>query len=380
MWVLIIAGPLVERMVGNFGFLVLYLTAGLCGSLLSLLWHPLVISAGASGAVFGIYGALLGLLVRSGGSLPAKVLEALRDSGLAFVGYNLIFGFILSDTIDNAAHIGGLIGGFLCGVVLSQPFTIEARTRRPVRNILLIVSGIALVAGGLVGVMHKHPDVANMGPHPDRMVEHGSIEVYYTSNVTKAEADRLGEYVAKARGRNTDSKASLQLRKTPAGYQFGVVIKKEFQNDPDTLRLYEIIGARISRDVFDGAAVETHICDSSLQTVHVVPPRDDIRHSIVEGNVELFFATDVNKTDAERLVRYLAKLANGSGTSSYKLAKRGSIMEVYGVCDKGSLKNAEVLQGLREVRNDIATNVFPGATVELHLCDDLFTDIQVLKP
>ena len=60
MWVLWNVGRLVERLVGNFGFALLYVVSGLLGSVASLAWNPTTISAGASGAVFGVVGALIG--------------------------------------------------------------------------------------------------------------------------------------------------------------------------------------------------------------------------------------------------------------------------------------------------------------------------------
>jgi rhomboid protease GluP len=149
MWVLANAGPMVERMVGNAGFLILYLVSGLCGSLTSLAWHPLTVSAGASGAVFGVYGALLGVLARDRGSVPVEALAKLRSSGIAFVGYNVLFGLMIP-FIDNAAHLGGLAGGFVCGLVLGQPFVPDAVRRRPVRNALAAALGAALITGGVV--------------------------------------------------------------------------------------------------------------------------------------------------------------------------------------------------------------------------------------
>ncbi|MGA9334218.1 MAG: rhomboid family intramembrane serine protease, partial [Rudaea sp.] len=63
-------GPTVERMFGNLGFLVLYVVSGLGGSLLALYLNPMLIHAGASGAIFGIYGALLAVLLRERDSIP----------------------------------------------------------------------------------------------------------------------------------------------------------------------------------------------------------------------------------------------------------------------------------------------------------------------
>jgi len=63
MYVLWDIGGLVERLVGNAAFLALYLLAGVFGSLASLIWNPLVVSAGASGAVFGRFGLLRAFVV-----------------------------------------------------------------------------------------------------------------------------------------------------------------------------------------------------------------------------------------------------------------------------------------------------------------------------
>src|SRR5262249_31538048 len=112
MWVLAAAGPLVERMIGNAGFLLMYLLAGLSGSLASLLWDPLVVSAGASGAIFGIYGALFGLLLRQSRSIHVQALAQLRNSGFVFLLFNLFQG-LFQPKVDFTAHIGGLVGGFL---------------------------------------------------------------------------------------------------------------------------------------------------------------------------------------------------------------------------------------------------------------------------
>jgi len=57
-------GSFMERVLGPVGFVVLYLLAGLLGSVASVVWNPFVVSAGASGAIFGLYGGLLAFLVR----------------------------------------------------------------------------------------------------------------------------------------------------------------------------------------------------------------------------------------------------------------------------------------------------------------------------
>ena len=146
MWVLASAGPLVERLLGNIPFLVMYLFAGALGSIASVAHNPMVIGAGASGAVFGVIGALLAVAVRQRDSIPMERVQHLRNSALAFVGYNVAFGFSI-DGIDNAAHLGGLAGGFVCGVVLSQPIVGEKRRGRLLKSVVTAAAGLAITVG-----------------------------------------------------------------------------------------------------------------------------------------------------------------------------------------------------------------------------------------
>lgn len=118
MFVLFSIGLFMENLAGRVAFVVLYLVCGLGGSAASLAWHPSIVSAGASGAIFGLYGALLGFLVVHRGSIPGESLASLRKGALTFIGYNLIYG--LRPGVDMAAHIGGLATGFVLGLFLVQ--------------------------------------------------------------------------------------------------------------------------------------------------------------------------------------------------------------------------------------------------------------------
>jgi len=149
MFVLWQVGPFVERLLGNAGFLVVYLVSGFAGALVSLAWNPYVVSAGASGAIFGLYGALLGFLLVRRDSVPSEVLSPLIKNALIFIGYNAVYGFARSGT-DVADHIGGLAGGFVCGLVLSVPLTIEPLPRRAIRNTAIALGAAVLFAGAAV--------------------------------------------------------------------------------------------------------------------------------------------------------------------------------------------------------------------------------------
>lgn len=149
MYILWAIGPLVERFVGNVGYALLYIVSGLAGSMASLWWNPVAISAGASGAVFGVAGATLGMLLLRRDTVPPDVMQMLRKNMTNFVVLNVVLGFAVP-RVDMAAHLGGLIGGFLLGLVLSQPFRPEMVERRKTRNLIAaILSVIALPLASL---------------------------------------------------------------------------------------------------------------------------------------------------------------------------------------------------------------------------------------
>ena len=221
---------------------------------------------------------------------------------------------------------------------------------------------------------------AGCGGHGAR-VKHGNIEVFYVDGTTQAEAYRLGAYLLETWDAGADGRRSVQLKKTTDGFQFRMVVKKEFQIDDKALRKLEVHAAKISRDVLDGAAVEVHACDEHLQTLKVYPPRPDVRYGIVEGMAEVFYAATADKEDADRLAKYLGKkVADAPAQVTFKLARRDAIVEVHMVTNQDLLKDPQIIAGLRNERKDIAANVFPGATVELHLCDPLLNVLQILEP
>lgn len=111
---LVIAAIFVEPLLGRKKYFILYILSGLCGSLASIWWYPNTISVGASGAIFGLYGAILGLLLTN--AFPEEGKKGILIMIGIYVAINLLGG--LTGGIDNAAHIGGLLSGALIGIIL----------------------------------------------------------------------------------------------------------------------------------------------------------------------------------------------------------------------------------------------------------------------
>jgi rhomboid protease GluP len=138
------AGMLVERLLGNLGFLVMYLVSGVLASVASLLIHPDIASVGASGAVFGVIGALGGFLLRQRHAIPREVLQPLGKNVLLFIVLNLAFSLAVP-RVDMSAHVGGLIAGFLCGLVQARQLDRPSALGRAVRNGLTAIGGAGLL-------------------------------------------------------------------------------------------------------------------------------------------------------------------------------------------------------------------------------------------
>ena len=116
MYSLYVIGPQVESFFGKLKYLFIYLFSGICGSMLSLAFTHNTISAGASGAIFG----LLGSLLYFGYYYRAYLGNVVKSQIVPIILLNLAIGFILTG-IDNAAHIGGLVGGIVASMAVGIP-------------------------------------------------------------------------------------------------------------------------------------------------------------------------------------------------------------------------------------------------------------------
>jgi rhomboid protease GluP len=149
MWVLWGTGGLVERLFGHGRFAAIYLVTGVVGSLASATWNPLVNSAGASGAIFGLIGAQLAFFMRGGHRIPGEVIRAQRASIVGFIAFSVVFGVTVPG-IDNAAHLGGLASGFVMGWLLARPLGAPSSARVARGGIVLAaVFSCAIVPAGI---------------------------------------------------------------------------------------------------------------------------------------------------------------------------------------------------------------------------------------
>jgi membrane associated rhomboid family serine protease len=150
--VLLALGPYVERLYSRPGLIGLFLGAGLVGSATDIFTNFTTVGVGASGAIFGVVGALLAYPIRRPGQLPLASIRVILAVGGLYMVWSLTQGFG-QDGINNSAHVSGLVAGFLLGLVLAPPFQQDDRPDllplAAVATLLgvLVVCALAVVAG-----------------------------------------------------------------------------------------------------------------------------------------------------------------------------------------------------------------------------------------
>jgi rhomboid protease GluP len=146
MWALWDAGRLVERSFGPVRFAGIYCFSGIAGNLLSLVsHHGQAVSGGASGAIFGVYGALLVFLWFERRHIDPREFRWLFWGALAFAVVIIALGLLIPG-IDNAAHCGGLLAGLLSGVTLLRRIGHDQRLSGHLRLVAAGTAALALLA------------------------------------------------------------------------------------------------------------------------------------------------------------------------------------------------------------------------------------------
>jgi rhomboid protease GluP len=125
MWCLWNLGSLCESLYGRWTYAAVYIITGVAGGVGSLVWNPGVWSVGASGAIFGLTGALIASLYLGEFNLPRYAIQANLKSLLFFAGFNILLGIspigdMFGIHVDNACHVGGLVSGLVLGALIAR--------------------------------------------------------------------------------------------------------------------------------------------------------------------------------------------------------------------------------------------------------------------
>ncbi len=134
---LYIIGRGMELYFSKSAYVAIYLFSGLLGGMASLYMHPESVGIGASGAIFGVFGALGGFFLAHRNQIASHGREIMKDFAV-ILGLNLVLGLSIA-SIDMSAHVGGLIVGFIGGFMIAK---------RPENLVVFSVVSIATLFAG----------------------------------------------------------------------------------------------------------------------------------------------------------------------------------------------------------------------------------------
>jgi membrane associated rhomboid family serine protease len=149
-----IIGRDIEQIYGSARFLILYVTTGVLASMSSFYFSPNAVSAGASGAIFGLFGVMAAFAFKYRREIPAALSRDIRRRVLPIIAINLMFGFTARGIVDNAAHIGGLIAGVALALVI--PFKHPDEKETPLVWRALQVLCVVVVMASFVAAFRSY--------------------------------------------------------------------------------------------------------------------------------------------------------------------------------------------------------------------------------
>jgi len=173
MWCLWNLGRAAERLMGRIAYLLAYFVSGIFSSIVSVYWHPMAASAGASGAIFGLAGVLVSYVYLK--KTPSHLQINKNFLGIlgTFIFFNLVYG-AARPGISNAAHLGGLVMGLVVGAVLPAAGDSEDAKRTRL-SIVAALSAIALT-GSAVGAQRLQAGVGELASIQELITQHKSDE------------------------------------------------------------------------------------------------------------------------------------------------------------------------------------------------------------
>ena len=167
MWCLWSLGQLSERLFGSWITFSVYMLTDVSGALLSTAVHPTHLEIGASGAVFGIAGAILSGIKFGNVAVSSFQKRQIISSMIFFVIFNLAFGAALPG-IDNWCHLGGLISGLIFGV----PLAVAAATGKKGFEWLTMILAALVLAG--IGSRVVQARAADIRPYLQQTLQNGT--------------------------------------------------------------------------------------------------------------------------------------------------------------------------------------------------------------
>jgi membrane associated rhomboid family serine protease len=392
MLVLLQVGTFAEQLYGRVRLLLIYMLAGLGGSLASALKQPPIVSVGASGAIFGVYGAVLAFLLMQRHIVdPGAAGKVAKGAGI-FLLFNLIYG-LASPGVDMRAHIGGLAVGFVFALPLALPIESGRQRAYPLRSAVVLGTGLAMVAG-ILAVTSKRitpaDELQRLVLTGNRIAVGQNDTIVYSGSATAADAQALARALEPTRFFSGKG-ATLLLRKDAEGSTLSLVT-----NDKDPARPGDGSaprpdpGARLAPRAWDDPAFLLHarVIGTFAAPAMGGPPinvailtedgivartlRIDTRIARVGNRDAVWYSGGATVEDALVLGKSLQSAGFFRDTGGLVLlTSQNGVADVSLMVREGAWDQPQVLEELRPLSGILASSL--RRPVRLHLVDKTMT-------
>ncbi len=233
-------GSMLERGIGVLKYLIIYFISMIAASLLSLYFHPHIVSAGASGALFGLMGCQLIYMLSFWRQIPKGQLISGLLSDLIWIGLLISVGYFFPQ-IDNYAHLGGFIGGITVSLIL-LPLNEKSKMPKLLNIAGLVVFGLVLsrLYALVAGVARDNPEVQTASETAQvKAILHSNKLPFWLPNRLGTPAETLGAAILQC----PDSKTAIDLANKEVqldpgnaySYYNRALVQHKFGNDSETL-------------------------------------------------------------------------------------------------------------------------------------------------
>src|SRR3984957_20583869 len=248
MWCLWDLGAMCESLYGRWTFGAVYVITGIGAGVASIGWNPGVLSVGASGAIFGLVGALIASFYLGEFSLPSIAIGGTLRSLLFFVGFNVVFGNLFGG-IDNAAHAGGLVTGLILGALIAR---VAPQQDSHLRRVGVLAVGALIVAGSALGGAEWRSAPMRMARSFQSLSENGGDRITQLQAIVRQQPKSAQAHEALARAYFVQGQLSeaetefkqvldLQPQNTDAGLNLGMVYLTDKQPEEAKAAFMQIL-------------------------------------------------------------------------------------------------------------------------------------------
>jgi rhomboid protease GluP len=300
MWCLWSLGALCESLYGRWTYAAINIITGIAGGLASVAWNPGVLSVGASGAIFGLAGALITSFYLGEFSLSGISIKGTLSSLLFFAGFNLFFGSVFPG-IDNGCHVGGLVSGLMLGAMIAL---FAPGHNQPARRAGILLFMVLLLGGSAVAVQRwrgglQFRSALSAERNVDRMISELQKKVQQNPQDASAHYSLAHAYLRKGQFPEGESELKrvldLQPQNTKARVDLGAIYLRQQQpkeaqeefaklvaQDPDNANAHMGLGMALAGQNSHEAAI------SEFQTtLRLSPQAEDVYYRLGLSQVQL---------------------------------------------------------------------------------------------